>query len=369
MEEFSMEVRNICNLPEERLPGARVALGDPDDYKPCIARLPSGELVIVAFQSLAVEANRVREPEILFRSADDGKSWSTGSVLEGLLGREPYLTVLDDGTLLMTVHFLGIDTLNPDGYTYSLVHRSIDGGYTWSTTRPQPPSLAGMPYWLTRNILQLADGSLLLGIGGEGAANSFIWHSHDGGITWSAHRTRVAGWLKEYSHSFYNEGVLWQARSGKIYLIARITRAYARAFVPEDRHGGRDDDYATRMILCSSNDLGRTFETIGPLGALGDMYPSILRLHDGRLLLTFTVRSLDLPIGVRAVAGREHDDGFEFDREQDVVMLDPKTPADRASGGGFGPTVQLADGTLVTSYSYRGRDDRTHLEVVRWRLP
>jgi hypothetical protein len=32
-------------------------------------------------------------------------------------------------------------------------------------------------------------------------------------------------------------------------------------------------------------------------------------------------------------------------------------------------TVQLEDGTLVTSYSYRGADDRTHLEVVRWKLP
>jgi hypothetical protein len=31
--------------------------------------------------------------------------------------------------------------------------------------------------------------------------------------------------------------------------------------------------------------------------------------------------------------------------------------------------VQLADGTLVTACSYRGTDDKTHLEVIRWRLP
>jgi hypothetical protein len=31
--------------------------------------------------------------------------------------------------------------------------------------------------------------------------------------------------------------------------------------------------------------------------------------------------------------------------------------------------VQLDDGTLVTSYSYRGDDDNTHLEVVRWKAP
>ena len=41
----------------------------------------------------------------------------------------------------------------------------------------------------------------------------------------------------------------------------------------------------------------------------------------------------------------------------------------RDQGGGFGPTVRLDDGTLVTSYSYRDAGDRTHLEVVRWKLP
>ena len=41
----------------------------------------------------------------------------------------------------------------------------------------------------------------------------------------------------------------------------------------------------------------------------------------------------------------------------------------KSQGGGFGPTVQLKDGTLVMSYSYRGKDDKTHLEVVRWKLP
>jgi len=31
--------------------------------------------------------------------------------------------------------------------------------------------------------------------------------------------------------------------------------------------------------------------------------------------------------------------------------------------------VQLKDGTLVTSCSYRGKDDKTRLEVIRWKLP
>ena len=67
-------------------------------------------------------------------------------------------------------------------------------------------------------------------------------------------------------------------------------------------------------------------------------------------------------------------EGFEFDFQHDRIMLDTKTPIGQMSGGGFGPTVQLNDGTLVTCYSYAGTgkwgdDDYSCTEVVRWRLP
>jgi hypothetical protein len=99
------------------------------------------------------------------------------------------------------------------------------------------------------------------------------------------------------------------------------------------------------------------------------MYMSLLSLQDQRLLLTFTVRDLHPPLGVRALLGSETDDGFKFDFEHKRLMLDTRTPLGKAQGGGFGPTVQLQDGTLVTSYSYRGDDDMTHLEVMRWMPP
>ena len=51
------------------------------------------------------------------------------------------------------------------------------------------------------------------------------------------------------------------------------------------------------------------------------------------------------------------------------IPLGTKTPVGKPLGGGFGPTVQLDDGNLVTSYSYRGADDKTRLEVVRWKPP
>jgi hypothetical protein len=69
------------------------------------------------------------------------------------------------------------------------------------------------------------------------------------------------------------------------------------------------------------------------------------------------------------VLGKEVPDGFRFDFEHDRLVIDQKTPVGSPSGGGFGPTVQLDDGTLVTSYSWRTADDQIQLEIARWRLP
>jgi hypothetical protein len=128
-------------------------------------------------------------------------------------------------------------------------------------------------------------------------------------------------------------------------------------------------DQSDHFLLYASSDLGQTFRRVQDFGEYGEMYMSILRLADKRLLLTFTVRDLKPPLGVRAVTGTELEDGFQFDFSHDRLLLDTRTPIGKLQGGGFGPTVQLTDGTLVTSYSYRGDDDEPHLEVVRWHLP
>lgn len=99
------------------------------------------------------------------------------------------------------------------------------------------------------------------------------------------------------------------------------------------------------------------------------MYPHVLRLKDGQVLLTFTVRALRRPLGVHAVLGRELKDRFAFDFKHDRFVIDAKTAANVSSGGGFGPTTQLDDGTLLTSVTWRDAEKKTHIEVVRWKLP
>jgi len=121
-----IKVVNPKTLPAH-LPAQRIPLGV--DYKPSIARHPSGELLVVAFRGERLESGKIREDEILYRSGDGGKTWSGAEKLD-LLGREPYLTVVKDGTIFITSNLLAQDARNKDGHAYSYLHRSRDGGRT-----------------------------------------------------------------------------------------------------------------------------------------------------------------------------------------------------------------------------------------------
>ncbi len=124
-------------------------------------------------------------------------------------------------------------------------------------------------------------------------------------------------------------------------------------------------------MLWESRDSGRTFHRhnkVGNFGTYGEMYPRFLTLKDGRILLTFTVRSNSTdghPLGLRAILNDNDGTSWNF-RNDRMVISDVNTGA---SGGGFGNTIQTADGSLVSVYSYRGKGGKTHIEAARWTLP
>ncbi len=364
-----IQVINPVTIGADRLPAQRIPVGLPGDYKPCIARLPSGELLLVMFYPHHLEDGRYQEDIILYRSDDGGVTWPERQVLD-LLGREPYLTVLKDATVFITVHFLIQDWRNKDGYVHSYVHRSTDGGHTWTTTPIVAEDLPDAPpktsVVTSRKLLERDDGVLLLGVSAK--VGHYVWQSTDKGETWDKSR-RVAHPTDEDREQFagFNEGVLWQTQSGQVFLVKRVGSSNYPPL--DERPIPTGSDQVHRMLLFESTDGGYTWGNASNFSDYGEMYPSILRLQDGRLLFTFTVRALKVPLGVQAALGYEDEAGLHFDFGHDRLILDPKTAEDMPSGGGFGPTVQLEDGTLVTSYSYRDAQDQTHAEVVRWRLP
>ena len=371
----NIDIESPKKLTGVKATGQRIPVGTTGDYKPCIARMPDGELLLVCFFPGQLEEGHNREEILLYRSSDDGFTWSRPENLTAghdVIGREPYFSILKDGTMFLTVTILPKDVYNPYDFGASLLHRSDDAGRTWTTTtaHPQDSGKINGQVSTTRNVLPLPDGSLLFGLSDVGQDRSFMWRSTDGGKSWKQYKSKIEELDPTYPYPFLGEAVFWLGGNGTIYLFDRIDSHYAGRFkteVPQDKFGRVDN--MDRLIIYTSTDEGRTFTPHQAVGDIGEMYPALLRLADGQLLVTFTVRSNHDQLGVRAVLGQETQDDLLIDLEHDRFLLDPNTPPQVYSGGGFGNTVQVADGTLVTSYSWRDSEFLVHSEVLRWRLP
>src|SRR5262249_26330090 len=131
-------------LAGDDIPAVRTSLGIPNDYKPWIVQLKSGDLLIVAFCFGGKNSNELPkgapylERAVFWRSQDGGKNWSGRDERPDGHGREVLLRCLADGTLIMPCHFLANDAANKAGYTYSKIFRSTDEGKTWTEQRVGP---------------------------------------------------------------------------------------------------------------------------------------------------------------------------------------------------------------------------------------
>ena len=210
-------IRSPKQFSVSELPAERVPVGVVGDYKPCLALMPSGELLRWPFNS-PLQGKTIRGHAAALERWR--RTWSKPQTV-GLLGREPYLTILDDGTVFITVHLLAADVRNKDGYTYSFVHRSDDGGRTWSTTRIGPEGFASpAETQITRNVLALPGGTLVLGAS-DNKRNDYLWRSSDGGRTWDKSR-RAKALDFESKYHFFGEAVLFRHKSGKLLNLVRV---------------------------------------------------------------------------------------------------------------------------------------------------
>jgi Neuraminidase (sialidase) len=243
---------------------------------------------------------------------------------------------------------LGLEVRNtPDNRiayaTGCFVRESNNDGATWTTRDiPVPAQALYAGYRDDRAFLRLNDRVLMRAIYGKPVARvryyeAWLLRSEDDGATWTV-GPLAASVEADVSHG---ETALGQASNGDIVAMMRTEPAYG-----------------TCMWVCRSSDLGKTWSKPEQTPLHG--HPAhLLRLRDGRLLCTYGVR--DQPIGIRACLSR--DDGRTW-RAEDIVVL--RTGANFKPDSGYPVTLEADDGMLLTMY-YLTRDDRTGIELTRWK--
>ncbi|MBI1901316.1 MAG: exo-alpha-sialidase [Planctomycetia bacterium] len=365
-----IRVNNPKRLGTWQIAAERIAIGP--GYKPSLAMLPDGELVMVALFQEQHEG-KLREWTGLWRSTDGGRAWTERERVNDLIGREQWLTSISDGTLFANCHLLAQDANNKNGVTHSYIHRSTDRGRTWQRTRILGKEFSEKSYAMcSRNVVEMTDGTLLLGVGLNERPGrvAYLWTSKDKGRTWEGGPAVTLGRYqgRDYDNfdCFFTEDFTYLTKSGKLLHWIRCGPPSPMHPMNDRRPVPAGDDSIDRTMYCESSDGGRTWGDVRDFGEYGRMYPRVLRLSDGRLLMTYTQRSLVYPIGLRAMVS--YDDGATWDFEHDQIVIEGKTPWGAQQGGGFGNTVQLHDGGLISCYSYRAADGQTYVQVVRWKL-
>jgi len=220
------------------------------------------------------------------------------------------------------------------------VCRSKDGGETWTHANAVMQYPAGVDVMRPWGLLIPMPGNMLATTfyhswrtaAGRLEGTSYMLFSSDNGRTWKD--AAVIG------PKDYNETVAMRLRADRWLAAARGFKA-----------GNLD--------LFTSDDEGRTWKFANALTGPQEHPGNLLRLRDGRILLTYGIRRKNLyGIGVRT----SRDEGRTWDAPRTLLKLDGTTD------GGYPSTVQLASGTLVTVYYSNGvsAHQRYHMGVYRW---
>ena len=378
-----LKVINPKTIGTGRIPAELVELPGRMNYKPNVGVMPDGELIMFAlhqhYEDLQTGGGYSTH-SVLYRSKDDGTTWSRGKHMR-FFGHEPSITIID-GVVFVLTHFLSdpnyrCEVMADEDYTYDMLYRSEDGGNTWQDIPLKYDMFPGaekasMAY--TRNIFKLHDGRLFLGM--TVGTMDFACYSEDAGKTWKPRKADIQGYTyrDHYPWGVFGESVVFNSPSGRLMMLSRMDLAYADFNPPLPFQQKMDKrtgvDHFDGEVLFESHDGGVTWSPLRAVGFPALMYPGVVNLPDGRLLVNYTVREVPPEgtgavhprIGVQAVLAEEKADGsMDFSMDRDVIIIDDSTHSNLTSGGGFGRTVMLKDGTLISPYSYMWADD----DVIR----
>ena len=317
---------------------------------PNLTVLPDGRIIATIFNQPA--HGTVPGDIECWETQDDGRNWQLCSVpaphalgtnrmnVAAGLARDGALIVLASGYRSAALRRGRTALVVPDETYMPLpvwVGRSRDGGRTWTRTETFPAPRGYRNITPFGKIIQLPHG--LLGVTGyvRGAGpnvyHSYFCCSRDDGRTWQA--VTLIGRNRSETDLL--------PLGGQRLLAAARTCAEGR------------------LDLFVSPDCGRHWQLTGPGTGPAQHPANLLRLADGRILLSYGMRYRGF-YGIGAMVG-EHD-GRTW--SQPLVLIDLEDTCD----GGYPFTVQLTDGSLLTAYYANGvrAHRRYHMGVARWKL-
>ena len=383
-------VRNPASLPahfaaisrQEPVNGSKAG-----DYKPVIAQLNNTDLLI------AFTTHRPPLYAVFLRSTDVGKSWVRDESQTQIRGNEWALHSLSDGSVLL---------LDSGNGTAAAVYRSTDWGRSFKLSQMIACKEMGWSVieengtWAPRGVYLFAD--------------STIHRSSDMGRSFAPHIPVVTdmGWSD--GDTFFGQSTVFRSKGSGI--LRHVTR------VGVDPSWDQTDGSQLWQSLdptgatwrCTTQAAGGwcgSGHTCAPtqqrqcrnatfaFGTPGTMYSRFLQLSDGRVLNTFTQRCNGVGphpsaiacggngqgdgygTGLRALVST--DEGASFDFSRDYLILsaqddnaNPFISGKTAQGCmcGYGGSIQLGDGSLLTPYCYTNvSTEMSLIGVVRWRLP
>ena len=319
----------------------RTRVGPRGNYKAGFSRLADGKLVIaVCREEPGYKADQSKRffNIFVYESLDEGLTW-VEIAKPGIIGKEPSLTALPDGAILLTAQHADFRPDAKRGDMY--VCRSEDGGRTWQISKVPG---GGYP----RNVIVEQDDSLLW-MRRKGN-NLELCRSTDGGRAWQ-----------------FSEGLVpWDPKDVANFDEVSAVRLDDGAILASLRHeipGAPGEGFEDTMIARSTDD-GKTWSKPERFTNTAEVHVYLTKLSDGRILATYS--NYHLPYASCAMLSS--DGGRTWDRDN-VVLL--SLSADLYVG--WAVTLQMPDGSLMTSYaitSYlKEPPSTTTCEVVRWRLP
>ena len=330
-----------------RFPAVRVRVGPRGNYKAGFCRLADGSLVLASCRNVEGIFHIY-----VYASGDDGLTWNEIGNTD-LYGKEPSLTLLPDGVLLMTAQPMGSPVADN---TQIVSYRSKDKGHTWKTLIIDGPDYP-------RNIVVEPDGAVLMvrsmmpiycqeafrekGKPFAASSNLELLCSTDGGLSWNHSEGRI-----DWDHKNFGE-----------VSTVRLPNGCLLAALRGNPPGTEGEGFEVTW-LTESADNGETWCKPWVMSNTAEVHVYMTLLRDGRLLASYS--NYHLPFGVYAVLSEDNGRSWSYDRPIQLAVS-----ADLYVG--WPVTMELPEGDFVTAYAITAYlhqpPDRTVCEIVRWHLP